>query len=475
VNTQADFLGTDMWLTAPAGDSIASVTEGNRCEDIDYAGTTLSYSTTYHWRIIFKDAGGAWSALPGGTHSFTTAAEPNVAPDEPTQLFVDGTNAQSGTAGNPVTGVDLTPVFSAIFNDSNSGDISTTYRIQVHTDPNFVGDSEWLTGTNGESISPVTAGNRCEDIPYAGTALEYNTTYYWRMIFKDQGGLWSAIPTTQASFTTIADPNTAPTAPTTLHVHSTDAQGGDTSPATGVDLTPVFSALFNDVDTADSSVLFRIQVNDTSGFTGTDLWISDTAGEALPQVNAGDRCSDIAYGGSALSSSTTYFWRIRFADSAGEWSPWSAEATFTTEATPTSVAITTTSIPDGEEGTAYSATIAADSGTPPYTFRIRSGELPTGISLATDGTISGTPESGTAGSYTITVQVTDAVPDTDTRQFSMDVTEAPAPPTSGGGGGGGGGCLVNSTTSLWSLVAGLLSSLLLFGRRTRRPTPVLED
>lgn len=40
----------------------------------------------------------------------------------------------------------------------------------------------------------------------------------------------------------------APAAPTSLFIHSTDAQTGNASPATGIDLTPVFSATFSDAD-----------------------------------------------------------------------------------------------------------------------------------------------------------------------------------------------------------------------------------
>src|SRR5262249_12498648 len=60
--------------------------------------------------------------------------------------------------------------------------------------------------------------------------------------------------------------------------------------------------------------------------------------------------------------------------------------------------ITTTALPGGVVGAAYSATLAASGGTPPYTWAIASGALPAGLTLApSSGVISGTPTaSGTS-------------------------------------------------------------------------------
>jgi hypothetical protein len=68
--------------------------------------------------------------------------------------------------------------------------------------------------------------------------------------------------------------------------------------------------------------------------------------------------------------------------------------------------ITTTSLPDGTVGVTYAAALAAAGGTPPYSWSILSGGLPTGLTLATTGSISGAPSVG--GSYSIRTQVTDS-------------------------------------------------------------------
>jgi hypothetical protein len=69
--------------------------------------------------------------------------------------------------------------------------------------------------------------------------------------------------------------------------------------------------------------------------------------------------------------------------------------------------ITTSSLPTGTVGKAYSATLSATGGVAPYVWSITYGALPGGLSLASSsGVISGTPTAG--GTAEFTVEVTDA-------------------------------------------------------------------
>jgi large repetitive protein len=71
------------------------------------------------------------------------------------------------------------------------------------------------------------------------------------------------------------------------------------------------------------------------------------------------------------------------------------------------VTVSTTSLPDGTVRTAYSETVTATGGTPPYTWSLPSGTLPPGLTPNADaGTIIGTPT--TAGSYPFSVVATDS-------------------------------------------------------------------
>ena len=78
---------------------------------------------------------------------------------------------------------------------------------------------------------------------------------------------------------------------------------------------------------------------------------------------------------------------------------------------PKPLKITTTSLPNGTLGVPYTTTtLQATGGVLPYTWSLAagSGPLPVGLTLALDGTISGTPTGTTTGNFPITVQVADS-------------------------------------------------------------------
>ncbi len=69
------------------------------------------------------------------------------------------------------------------------------------------------------------------------------------------------------------------------------------------------------------------------------------------------------------------------------------------------LSVTTTSLPDGNVGTAFSGTLAASGGSSPYSWsETTGGVLPPGLSLASSGAFIGTPTTaGTYGPYVFTV------------------------------------------------------------------------
>lgn len=74
-------------------------------------------------------------------------------------------------------------------------------------------------------------------------------------------------------------------------------------------------------------------------------------------------------------------------------------------------------------GLPYLTTLLSVGGVGPYTWTLVSGSLPSGLALAPDGTISGTPTS--AAQATFTAQVADATGATATADFTLSVTPAP--------------------------------------------------
>lgn len=81
------------------------------------------------------------------------------------------------------------------------------------------------------------------------------------------------------------------------------------------------------------------------------------------------------------------------------------------------------SLPTGTVNTAYlTTTITAAGGTAPYTFAKTDGTLPTGVSLSSSGTLSGTPT--TASTYTFTITATDSAGLTGSKAYSVTIASA---------------------------------------------------
>jgi hypothetical protein len=74
---------------------------------------------------------------------------------------------------------------------------------------------------------------------------------------------------------------------------------------------------------------------------------------------------------------------------------------------PPAVTISTAAIGAGKVEVPFSASLVANGGSPAYSFSLFDGALPPGLTLAADGTLSGTPT--VAGSFTFTVAAFDSL------------------------------------------------------------------
>ena len=89
------------------------------------------------------------------------------------------------------------------------------------------------------------------------------------------------------------------------------------------------------------------------------------------------------------------------------------------------LSISPDNLPGGIVGTPYDQAFTASGGPPPYTYSY-DGAFPPGLSLSTDGVISGTPT--VAGSSSFTVTVTDKKSNSGSQPYTIDIAAAEQPP-----------------------------------------------
>jgi len=147
----------------------------------------------------------------------------------------------------------------------------------------------------------------------ANTVLDYETNPQLDVtVAVDDASLEPAPDDTVSLSVAVADVNETPSKPTC----SLPVDG-----ATDVTLTPALEGSdFSDPDAGDTHAATQWQVDNDSDFSSPVWDYSDTDSDKTRQ----------AVPSGVLSNRTTYQWRVRYQDSQGIWSEWSAPVSFTT-------------------------------------------------------------------------------------------------------------------------------------------------
>jgi Putative Ig domain len=121
------------------------------------------------------------------------------------------------------------------------------------------------------------------------------------------------------------------------------------------------------------------------------------------------------------SAAGTFIFTVRVTDSSSPAQIATQQLSITIAAPPTLV-VTTTALPGGTARTAYSQTLAATRGTPPYRWTRSGGTFPSGLVLSSAGVVSGNPHA--AGTFIFTVRVTDSSSPAQTTTQQLSITIA---------------------------------------------------
>jgi hypothetical protein len=211
----------ELWIGGTVMDGCVQINPANGFTLLD--GPLFYGASVAYLEKIVNTTGAAYSGTTSASGGgdwvgciATFKASPQN-PTAPTSLLCEGaTNATDVT--------DLTPEFSAIFNDPDTPETSNAIEVHVATTSAGLGSPDmWDSGWLADSTSK---GSRCADKSYAGTTLTANTTYYWKCRFRDDDnneGAWSAVQqfTLTTDMPTIGDfyaPSTYPNIPFLLNV-----------------------------------------------------------------------------------------------------------------------------------------------------------------------------------------------------------------------------------------------------------------
>jgi large repetitive protein len=309
----------------------------------------------------------------------------------PTGLALSSSGSISGTPAN--NGMST---FTAQVQDTQGRTDALALQIPVVTNP-VITTSTLPNGTAGSSYSATLA---------ATGAVSPVT---WSL---SQGTLPQGL--SLAASTGVISGTPAAPGTSAFTVKLADSGGGTATKALSLTVKPAPLAITTASLPAGTVGTAYSQALAASGGTSPYSWA--IASGSLPSglsLSTGGTISGTP--GAAGSSSFT----VRVTDSASV----TATAPLSLTINPPPLKITTTSLPTGTVGTAYSQALGASGGTPPYSWTLASGSLPAGLNLSTAGTISGTP--GTAGLSSFTVRVTDSATVTATAPLSLTINPPP--------------------------------------------------
>jgi hypothetical protein len=359
------------------------------------SGNPLAITTT---SLPSGQVGVAYSAplyATGGATPYTWALTGGALP---TGLSLNAsTGAITGTPTAPANGISLT--FAISDSSSPAQSASVTLSLTIGAAPASLA----ITSTelpNGKVGAPYTWTLTNGSLP-SGLTLNAST------------GAVTGTPTVTANATALTFTVTDASNPAqSASVHLTLNVAAANSPAPLSITTTSLPAA--QVGTAYNSVLA------TTGGTAPYIW---TVNPSLPS-GLSLNTSTGAITGTPTATANAVSFTFMVTDSSSSVQSASARLTLTIAGSTSGLplAISTTTLPNGQQGNAYSTAMVATGGSLPYTWSVASGSLPAGLLLnAATGAITGTP-TATATASPLTLSVSDSSVPVQTKSVSLALT-----------------------------------------------------
>ncbi|WDI93765.1 putative Ig domain-containing protein [Xanthomonas campestris] len=437
--------------------SLPSATAGSAySQNLSASGGTAPYSFAVTAGALpaglTLSAAGVLSGTPTATGSFNFTATATDSGGSPTSgnraytLTVAGATVTLPAASLPAGTAGQ--AYSGALNPATGGIPPYTYAVTAGALPAGItlnGSSGALTGTPGSVGSfafSVTATDSTSGTPSQGTR-GYTLNIAAPPIVVAPSTLPAATRGTAYSQTLSASGGTAP---------YTYALASGALPA---GLTLASNGTLSGTATVEGSFNFTVTATDAGSFTANQAYSLTVAGpnlvlpaSSLPAGTAGQAYSasitpatggtapysyaltagalptgvvvDVATGG--LSGTPTVAGTFNFTLTVSDSTPSpaaQASRSYTLTIAAPVIVVAPTALPAATRGTAYSQTLSASGGTAPYTYAVSAGNVPAGLTLASNGTLSGTAT--VEGSFNFTVTATDANTFTASQAYAVTV------------------------------------------------------
>jgi hypothetical protein len=400
----ADYVCT---ITSASGGSLTA--KGYNANDV---GIRLRFFTSQNLRIT----GNASVNAVGGANAQAFNYNPSVG------CFFVGDNAKLTITNNSV-GIEEHIIGKADAATTHKWKLTNATTTDALTNASIVASvAAGATGTVEREVIPVPPAITTASLPGGTVGTAYSQTLAatgdptiaWTV---DSGALPGGLTLSSAGVI-----SGTPTAASTFNftVKATNGAGNDTKALSIVVAAAPVAPTITTASLPGGTV--GTAYSQTLAATGdpTIAWTIDSG--VLP---GGLTLSSAGVISGTPTAAGTFNFTVKAANGAGNATKALSIVVTTGGGSPVAPTITTTTLPGGTTGTAYSQTLAA-TGTAPITWTVDSGTLPGGLSLSTAGVISGTPTA--AGTFNFTVKAANSAGNA-TKALSVVIAAAPVAPT----------------------------------------------